>query len=250
MCFDVFVLCKAITHFCSRLSGYNNTKHARSTCQCRNRPFWVFLETISSSLKMCLRVHYVDDEWKTKTVNKRTLGNVRSSMRKGKTHPDFHVWMWQSWTFSVAMVTTASLPPREVFACAGHSGWITAVSMTDRPRSDRVFFWAPYRSASEHPVYVPNSSITIRPHTGSGPALTRPQELSQWKGELDVTAVHWSGFLLLSQTMWWWMSVTSENDERMNSRFIQNIQRQFVRTSRGSLQCPNKHLQMELLTCD
>lgn len=50
--------------------------------------------------------------------------------------------------------------------------WITVISMTDRPRDGRLFFWAPYLSRTEGSVYVPNSSITIRPHTGSGPAFT------------------------------------------------------------------------------
>ncbi len=74
-------------------------------------------------------------------------------------------------TLSVIKVITASWPPR---LCALDSQWITAISMTDRPPNGCLFFWAPYLSGT---VYVPNSSITIRRHTGSGPAFTHYREL-------------------------------------------------------------------------
>lgn len=111
-----------------------------------------------------------------KTCFCSTVGHRWIHRSKGSTDPCLS-WtcsvMWWELSISLAAIRVirGSWPQEAV-----DSRWMAAISMTDRPRGSCLFFWAPYLSAAEGSVYVPNSSITIRPHTGSGPAFTLLQE--------------------------------------------------------------------------
>lgn len=58
------------------------------------------------------------------------------------------------------------LPPEGKCLCTLDGQWITAISMTDRLGNGCLCFSAPYLSCTGGSVYVPNPSITIRPHAG------------------------------------------------------------------------------------
>lgn len=85
--------------------------------------------------------------------------------------------MWRGAKRSVALCDTRATSASWKHSCTLGRRWIAAISMTDRPSQWllvlRGSLSQPHRGGS---VYVPNSSITIRPHTGSGPCI---HELSQ-----------------------------------------------------------------------